>query len=128
MLALLLATAIANAPCADPSITSATVRSVSTDGGLNHYTIAVTVENQGTLRQPSNLLQSVDVIMHGERVDRMGLQPLWPQKSQTVTYAFDRSVEAGDGSTALTFALDLNGRTGSDVDCHAGEESVLLNV
>ena len=95
---------------------------------VKHYTIAITVANQGGVKQPSDLLESVDVFQAGQRVDRIGLQPLGPKQSQTVTYSFDRSAEAGDGTTDLIFTLDFNGRTGNDVDCRTGREALRITV
>ncbi len=114
--------------CANPSILSAGVQSVTTDGALKHYAIAITVQNRGNLRQPSNLLQSVVVLQDGQKVNQIGLQPLRPKQSQKVTYRFDRAAEAGDGTTDLTFTLDFNGRSGNNVDCHAGNETFAISV
>ena len=128
MIAFLLAATL-NAPaCANPSIVSTSVQSVANLGALDRYTVAIVVQNAGSLRQPSDLLQSVDVFQDHERVDRIGLQPLPPGQSQRVIYRFDRSAEAGAGSTELLFSLDLNGRSGDDVDCHAGNENAKLYV
>jgi hypothetical protein len=127
LFALIIAAALTGAGCANPSILSA-IQSVSTNGGLNHYTIAITVQNQGSMRQPSNLLQSVDVFQDGSRVDRIGLQPLRPNQMQKVTYGFDRAADAGDGTTHFIFSLDFNGRSGKNVDCGAGNESFTLAV
>jgi hypothetical protein len=128
MFALLLAAAIATKACADPSIVSANLASVTANGTLKHYTIAIAVSNLGGMRQPSNLLQSLDVLQDDERVGRVGLQPLRPKQSQRVTYAFDRSADAGDGTTSLTFKLDFNGRSGSNVSCHGGNESTTISI
>jgi hypothetical protein len=128
MLAVMLAAALAGASCANPSILSAAVQSATANGALKHYTIAITVKNLGNVRQPSNLLQSVDVFQDDQRVDRIGLQPLGPKRSQTVTYGFDRSADAGDGTTNLLFTLDFNGRTGKNVDCHGGNENFTFSV
>jgi len=128
VLTLILAAALTGATCANPSIVSARIQSVTTNGGLNHYTIAITVQNQGSVRQPGNLLQSVDVFQDGLRVDRIGLQPLSPKQSQKVTYSFDRAADAGNGTTNLTLTLDFNGRSGKNVDCEAGIETVTLAV
>jgi hypothetical protein len=125
---LILAAALTGAACANPSILSAHVQPVITNGSLNHYSIAITVQNRGSVRQPSDLLQSVDVFQDGLRVDRLGLQPLRPQQRQKVTYGFDRATDAGDGTTSLTFTLDFNGRSGKTVDCGAGNESFTLAV
>src|SRR5215469_11655686 len=128
MLALMLAAALSGGPCADPTIVSAGVQSVTQNGALNHYTVAITVMNQGDVAQPSNLLESVDVIQASRKTGQMGLQPLGPHQSQKVTYSFDRSVEAGNGTTDLTFILDFNGMSGSNVDCRGGQESYTLTV
>jgi hypothetical protein len=128
MLAIMLVAALTGASCANPSIISAHVKSVTTNGALNHYTVAITVRNIGDARQPVDLLQSVDVFQAGQRVGRPGLQPLRPEQSQTVTYSFDRSTDAGVGTTDLTFTLDFNGRSGRDVDCHAGNENLSISV
>ena len=128
MLGLILAAAITSGACANPSIVAADVQSVTTNDTLRHYVIAITVQNKGNVRQPSNLLQSVDVFQNGERVDRIGLQPLRPNQSQRVTYGFDRSTDAGDNSTHFEFTLDLNGRSGHNVDCHEGNENYKMRV
>src|SRR5437870_1558537 len=128
MLALMLATALAGGSCANPSIVSTGNQSVTTSGALKHYTIAITVQNIGNARQPSNLLQSIDVLQDGQRTGRIGLQPLRPHQSQKVTYSFDRSADAGDFTTELTFTLDYNGRSGRNVDCHAGNQTTTISV
>jgi hypothetical protein len=126
MLGLIVAAALTS--CANPSILSAGIQSVTTNGALKHYTIVITVQNKGNLRQPSNLLQSVVVLQNGQKVDRIGLQPLRPKQSQKVTYSFDRAADASVGTTDLTFTLDLNGRSGNNVDCHAGNETLAISV
>jgi hypothetical protein len=128
MLQLIVAAALTAASCANPSILSARVQSVTPKGALQHYTISITVENIGNLRQPSNLLQSVDVFQNGSKVGKIGLQPLRPKQKQKVTYSFDRSADAGTGTTHLTFKLNFNGRSGKNVDCHAGVETHAMNV
>jgi hypothetical protein len=128
MLQLIVATALSAASCANPSIVSARIQSVTTMGALQHYTISITVENVGNLRQPSNLLQSLDVFQNGDKVGKIGLQPLRPKQKQKVTYSFDRSVDAGTGTTHLAFKLNFNGRSGNNVDCHAGVKTLAINV
>ena len=119
---------IAAAKCANPSIVSTAVQSMTTDpNGLNHYTVGVTVQNVGTVRQPSDLLQSIVVEQDGERVDVIGLLPLRPRQTQHVTYSFVRSSEAGAGTTHLSFALDFN-KTGSNVTWHRGVEASSLDI
>jgi hypothetical protein len=128
MLAFMLAAALSGGPCADPSIVSAGVQSVTQNGALNHYTVGITVMNQGDVSQPSNLLESVDVIQAGQKSGQMGVQPLGPHQAQKVMYSFDRSVEAGNGTTDLTFYLDFNGMSGSNVNCRGGQESYTITV
>src|SRR5579864_939742 len=118
MHAFVLAAVLGTTPCANPTIVSAVAQPVTANGNLNHYTIAITVRNIGNVRQPGNLLQSIDVLQDDQPVDRIGLQPLRPNQSQKVTYGFDRAADAGDGTTNLVFTIDLNGRSGNDVDCH----------
>jgi subtilase family serine protease len=133
MLALLLAPLLFGAPVmaastsctgADPGITKAAVQSTTTNGNLNHYVIAITVQNMGTANQPSNLLQSVNVYQNGDKVDQKGLQPLSPGKSQTVTYAFDRASEARAHTTHFRFMLT----TPSGSNCSADNDSFRLDV
>lgn len=129
MIAFISSVVIAAASCANPSIVSTAVQSATTDPhGLTHYTVGITVQNLGTLRQRSDLLQSIDVELDGERVDVIGLLPLRPRQTQHVMYSFVRSAEAGAGSTSLVFTLDSNGKSGNDVDCHGGTESATLDV
>lgn len=127
MHALALAVAL-GVSCANPVILSANVQSMTTSNGLNHYTIAIAVQNQGGVTQPGNLLQSIDVFQAGGRVDEIGLQPLRPGQSQKVMYRFNRSDEAGDGTTDITFTLDFNGRSGNNVDCPSGNKSLTITV
>ena len=129
MIALMSSILIAASSCANPSIVSTAVQSATTDSnGLTRYTVGITVQNLGTVRQRSDLLQSIDVDQDDQRVDVIGLLPLRPRQTQHVTYSFVRSAEAGAGSTRLMFSLDFNGKSGADVDCHGGTESSGLDV
>ncbi|HET9343741.1 MAG TPA: hypothetical protein VFO25_12580 [Candidatus Eremiobacteraceae bacterium] len=128
MIALITSILLAAAACANPSIVSTAVQSMTTDSsGLNHYTVGVTIQNVGTVRQPSDLLQSIVVEQDGERVDVIGLLPLRPRQTQHVVYSFVRSSEAGAGTTHLSFALDFN-KTGANVTCHRGAEDSSLDI
>ena len=128
MIALLVSAALMQSACANPDIVSAGVQSVRTIGSVNHYTVAVSIRNEGSVRQPSNLLQSLIVSKDGERLDRIGLQPLRPKQSQVVTFTFDRSTDAGSDTTHLTLALTTSGREGDDVSCHAGRETLTISI
>ncbi|HEY3885838.1 MAG TPA: hypothetical protein VGL62_11555, partial [Vicinamibacterales bacterium] len=58
---------------AQPAIVGAAVRSVTQNGDLNHYVVAITVTNQGSAGQPGNTLQSIAVYQDGDKVDQKGL-------------------------------------------------------
>lgn len=128
MLSIIVAAALTGSTCANPSILSAKVQSVTPNGSLQHYTIAITVENIGQASQPKTLLQSVEVFQDRQRVDKIGLQPLKPKQRQAVTYSFDRSTDAGPGTTHLRFKLDYNGQSGNNVDCQAGNETFVMKI
>jgi subtilase family serine protease len=113
---------------ADPAITQATVRSVTDNGEIKHYVVAITVTNLGQAAQAGNLLQSVDVFRDGEKRDQKGLQPLRAGQSQTVTYEFDRAAEARPGSTRLDFKLDLQAATPGSADCNASNDAFRLDA
>jgi hypothetical protein len=59
----------------------------------------------GNSAQPSNTLQSVDVIQNEGKIDQKGVPPLRPGQSYTATYTFTRSVEAADGTTQFVFRI-----------------------
>ncbi len=139
MLALLLAPFLFSAPLvaasaptcagADPAIIGAAVKSTTQNGSLNHYVIAITVRNLGSMKQASNLLQSVDVFQNGNKVDQKGLQPFKPGTSQTVTYAFDRSTEADAKTTHFRFQLDFHMiAVPGNADCNTGNDTFRLDV
>ncbi len=98
---------IAWADCTAPSVTSAHVASVSHDGGLNHYRIAIAITNTSSVAQPSNTLQFVDIRKTGNKIDAIGVPPLKPGASYTAGYTFARSSDAGDNSTTLHFQTEM---------------------
>ena len=92
---------------AAPAITTAIVKNVTPQGGLNHYQFAITIVNNGSA-QASNTLQSVDVYQNQQKLDAKSVPPLAAGQSYTVTYVSDRSRQAGDGTSKLTFKLDVH--------------------
>jgi hypothetical protein len=112
--ALLAAILVGNAPVAvacsgaEPAIVGAALQSRTTNGNLNHYVVAVHVKNLGSKGQPSNTLQSVEVLQNGDHVDQKGLPPLRPGQTATVFYAFDRSAGAAGHTTRLSFGLSAH--------------------
>lgn len=98
---------IARADCTAPSVTGAHVTSVSHDGGLNHYRIAMTITNTSSAAQPNNTLQFVDIRKTGNKIDAIGVPPLKPGASYTANYTFARSSDAGDNTTTLHFQTEM---------------------
>jgi len=113
---------------ADPAIVQAAVRSVTPNGDLNRYVVAITVTNQGNAGQPGNTLQSVAVYQDGEKVDQKGLPPLRPGQSATVRYAFDRSHLARERTTDLRFQLVFKNAVPGAVSCDAAPSETHLRV
>jgi hypothetical protein len=97
----------AAATCAGPDLvmTSVSVQSVAKTPFLNKYRVVGTVTNVGGATQSSNVLQFVDFNQYGDRLDDRGVPPLAPGQSYTVAYVWNRSVDAGRGTTPLTFTL-----------------------
>ena len=97
--------ATAAAQCGSAPAVTAAVQNVSTDGKMNFYRIAATVANLGS-NQGSSTLQFVDMYQRDEKLDAKGVPPLSPDQKHTVYFTWKRSVDAGPGSTILTFKLD----------------------
>jgi len=98
---------LANAACigADPAIVSAHVKGITTDGHVNRYTLNIRVINFGNLKQPSNVLQSVEIYQNGIKLDTKGVPPLGPHQAYSFPYVFQRSINAGDGTSTLALKL-----------------------
>ncbi len=108
---LLLAQASGAPACsgADPAITKAVSRLVSTDSsGTNHYQLTVTVVNFGASGEPSNALISVDVWQDENKVDEKGLPPLRAGQAYSFNESYVRASDAAMGSTTFRFALDFH--------------------
>ena len=93
--------------CAGPglAVTSVSVQNVTKTRYLNKYRVVGTVTNVGDATQPSNVLQFVDINQYGDRLDDRGVPPLAPGQSYVVAYVWNRAVDAGNGTTPLTFRL-----------------------
>lgn len=114
---------------ADPAVVSAGIQNVAHDATVNRYTIAITVVNRGSAKQPSNLLQSLAIYQDATKVGQKGVPPLKPGQSYTLTYVFVRSNEAVAGSTRLRFTLVLQNypQPGSQ-DCNPGNDRVTIRA
>ncbi len=113
-------------PCAgaDPAIVSARVQSPNSDGRVNRYTLAIRVVNLGRANQPSNVLQSVEIYQNDIKRDTKGLPPLRPGQAYTFTYVFQRSVDAGQGTSTLALKLVMRQPSPpGKQDCNADNDS-----
>ena len=119
----------ASAACAgaDPAIVSVTVKGVSPSSGLNNYELTGTVVNNGSA-QDSNVLQFVDILQNGQKLDAKAVPPLAAGQSYTFTYVSQRSKDAGLGSSKLTFQMDVTQPSGvpNAADCDASNDSFTL--
>lgn len=91
---------------ADPSVKAAET-GMTADGGINHYTIRISVTNAGNAQQASNVLQFVDIFQEGIKRDTRSIPPLRPGQTFTTTYIYNRSSDAGAETTTLTLSLNM---------------------
>jgi hypothetical protein len=99
----------ARAACAgaDPAIVSAAVKGMTSDGRVNKYAVSIRVVNLGRMNQPSNLLQSVEIWQNDIKLDMKGLPPLKAGQSYTFSYVYQRSTDAGQGTSDLALRLTM---------------------
>jgi hypothetical protein len=120
------AAAAASVPCAgaDPAIVSAGVQGTSSDGRINRYSIAIRVVNLGRATQPSNVLQSVEIYQNGIKLDTKGLPPLRPGQAYSFPYVFQRSIDAGEGTSTLALKLVMRQPSPpGKQDCNASNDA-----
>ena len=119
-------TGLANAACkgTDPAIVSAAVKGITSDGRINRYALSIRVVNFGSMKQPSNLLQSVEIYQNGIKLDTKGLPPLKPGQAYAFPYVFQRSVDAGDGTSTLMLKLVMRQPSPpGNMDCNAANDT-----
>jgi|HubBroStandDraft_4_1064222.scaffolds.fasta_scaffold00004_90 hypothetical protein len=90
---------------ANPTVTSVSLRAISHTAHLNLYHVTATVTNLGGQAQPGDVLQFVDVVQYGGRLDDRGVPPLAPGESYTVSYIWPRSSDAGAWTSPLDFRV-----------------------
>jgi hypothetical protein len=105
------------------SLTNTGVKSVSTQGNLNTFTLTGTVMNMGSQGQPSNTLQFVNVYQTDVKLNDRGIPPLAPGQSYTFTYDSQRSVQAGKGTSTIIFRLT----SPPPASCPAAQQSASIN-
>ena len=106
----------------DPSLGNITVTGVTQDGGLNDYHITGTVTNAGSTTQAKDVLQSVDIYMADQKLDSKSIPPLAAGQSAQFTYVYQRSKDAGQGTTHLRFMLDMHNPGGNAQNCSAQDD------
>jgi hypothetical protein len=104
------------------SLTNTGVKTVSTQGNLNTYTLTGTVINIGSQGQPSNTLQFVDVMSVGQKLNDRGIPPLAPGQSYTFTYDSQRATQAGKGTSTIVFRLT----SPAPASCSAAQQSASI--
>lgn len=101
------AAAFAQGTCdgANPTVTAVSLRNVSHTQYLDFYHVTATVTNTGSEAQSGDVLQFVDVMQYGGRLDDRGIPPLAPGESYTVNYIWPRSSQAGKLTSPLHFRV-----------------------
>jgi hypothetical protein len=126
LLALVQASApLARASCAgaDPAIVSVAVSGVTSDGKVNRYLVKGNVVNVGRRKQASNVLQFVDIFQNDIKLDAKSIPPLKPRQSFTFSFVFQRSTDAGTGTSDLVFQLDMrNPSPAGSQNCDAAND------
>jgi hypothetical protein len=114
---------------ANPAIVSVGIANVVPTGELNTYHITGTVTNLGNQPQANNVLQLVDMYMVGEKLDAKGVPPLAPGQSYNFAFDYQRSRDAGNGSTHLRFQIDMHQPSppGSE-DCNPNNGTYTLTL
>lgn len=112
------------ATCAgpNPAVTSVGVKNVTTSGLLNTYHLVGTVSNLGSGGQASNTLQFVDIYVDRQKRDDRGIPPLAPGQPYQFGFDWQRSTNAGPGSTTVHFRIRIV--QGSDCNPANGSNSV----
>jgi hypothetical protein len=90
------------------SIESVANNDVQNNGDTERYALRGTVINHGTRRQTPKVLQSVEVYQDGQKINEIGVPPLGPGRSYTFRQSVVRSVIGGEGTTHLTFRLEMH--------------------
>ena len=110
----------------DPAIGKVAVSGVTQSGNLSNYHITGTVTNMGSATQAKDVLQSVDIYMADQKLDAKSIPPLAAGQSATFDYTYQRSKDAGQGTTRLRFALDMHNPGGTAQNCSTQNDSTEL--
>ena len=91
----------------NPAITHVEVQSTHRVGQMNQYHLVGTVTNLGTANQPANTLQFVDIYDAAQKVDAKSIPPLTASGTYHFTYNWNRSTDAGAGSSKFIFKIRM---------------------
>ena len=108
-----------------PTVTAVAVSGVSHTPYLTLYRVSATVKNLGTQAQAGDVLQFVDVMQYGGRLDDRGVPPLGPGQSYTVSYVWPRSSDAGKLTSPLDFHLRSASTSGTVCSARSGAGIVI---
>ncbi|HTV73921.1 MAG TPA: hypothetical protein VME66_09480 [Candidatus Acidoferrales bacterium] len=92
-------------PDSTPVIQSATVGGAQDNGNTKTYIVQGTVVNRSSHKQAGNVLQSIEVLQDGQKINEIGIPPLGPGRSYEFHQSVVRSSIAGKGTTHLSFQL-----------------------
>jgi hypothetical protein len=95
-------------PDSAPVIQSAAVGGMQDNGNTKTYLVTGTVVNRSAHGQAGNVLQSIDVMQDGQKINEIGIPPLRAGHSYQFHQSVVRSAIAGKGTTHLTFQLRLH--------------------
>jgi hypothetical protein len=105
---------------ADPAITNVSTSQIG--GDMTTYALKVTVANVGSSDQRKNVLQSVKIILDGQKKDQKGVPPLAAGQSYTFTYDVHRASDAGPGTTRVGLRLVMDGSTDATQNCSTAND------
>ena len=91
----------------NPGVGHVHVAGMASSGQATRYHLVGTVTNLGTVGQPSNVLQFVDIWHDGQKVDSRGIPPIALGGHYTFSYDWLRASDAGSGTTTLIFRLRM---------------------
>ena len=125
---ILLSTGLASACNGADPVVRAVQTGMSTDAGMNHYTVSISVTNRGNMKQASNVLQFVDIFQEGIKRDTRSIPPLRPGQTFTTSYVYNRSSDAGAGTTVLDLRLHMRQPASRGIaNCNTGNDTASVS-
>ena len=111
---------------ADP-VVHVTGTSTASDSQISRITVSFTVTNRGAMKQASNVLQFVDIYQDGIKRDTRSIPPLKPGQTFSTSYVYQRSADAGTGTTTLALRLNMRQpRSRGIANCDTSNDSATV--